>query len=322
MKRAPLFFALLFLVVACGSRTEVFGDVGSAPDASRKDVVDAGVPDVRPDVAPDVVPDVQPVDVALPDTAPPPCTADSECDDGVACTDDHCDLMTGMCTHTPDNALCPSGFACQPPCVAASFAENSDSLYGVALPAGVVSTVGSTSGVTLDDIALDAHGTLYGVGGAGLYTVDTKTGAPTFVTAVSIPLSLNALDFGPDGTLYAAASGSAAVYTVDPKSGEMKQVASYPAPYTSSGDLAIIGTELLATVTGGSSDHIISIDLTTFVATDVGPTGHTDIWGLAAYGTQLFGYTDTGDVLQIDPTTAKSTVLAKTGIQFYGASAR
>jgi hypothetical protein len=313
MRRAPL--AALFLV-ACGSRTALIDDVGSTPDASRPDVVDTG----RPDVRLDVIPDVQPVDVGAPDVAPTPCTSDTQCDDGVACTDDHCDVATGMCTHIPDNTLCPSGFACRPPCVASSFAEDSSFLYGVDLPAGVVTRIGSTRGIELDDIALDPHGTLYGVGSA-LYTVDTKTGAPTVVAMLSLGVPLNALDFAADGTLYGA--GGSDVYTIDLKTGKLEQVATYPVPYTSSGDLAIIGNQLLATVTGSpGTDTLLSIDLTTFETTVIGQTGFIQIYGLAAYGTQLFGYTSAGQVLQIDPTTAKSTVLAKTSTTFYGASAR
>jgi hypothetical protein len=315
MRRA-LFTFLSFLPVACGARTEVLGNVGGAPDASRSDVVDAALPDVVLDASRDV----PPIDVGLPDVAPTPCTSDAQCDDGVACTDDRCDLATGMCTHTPDNTLCPSGFACQPPCVAASFAEDSTFLYGVDLPAGVVTRIGSTRGVVLDDIALDPHGTLYGVGSA-LYTVDTKTGAPKVVAMLSLGVTLNALDFADDGTLYAA--GGSDVYTIDVKTGNLVQVATYPVPYSSSGDLAIIGNQLLATVSGGGrTDTLLSIDLTTFEATVIGQTGFSQIYGLAAYGKQLFGYTSSGDVLQIDPATAKSTVLAKTGTPFYGASAR
>ena len=67
---------------------------------------------------------------------------------------------------------------------------------------------------------------------------------------------------------------------------------------------AIIGTQLLASVTQGyGNDEIASVDLTTFAASIVGTTSATCIYGLAAYGSMLFGYTCGGDVLQIDPRT-------------------
>jgi hypothetical protein len=43
---------------------------------------------------------------------------------------------------------------------------------------------------------------------------------------------------------------------------------------------------------------------------------------LLTRGGRLFGYTDFGYVIQIDPATATSTLLASTGMNFYGASAR
>jgi hypothetical protein len=299
----------LLLVVACGARTGLGGFVEGTTDAGGQDVVDAEPSDVALDVAQDVEPDVPPVH----------CTSDAECNDGISCTRDRCERATGTCVHDPDNALCPPGFVCRPPCVAASFAESNAFLYGVALPAGDVVVIGATR-VALEDIALDSHGTLYGVSGTSLYTVDTKTGAASRVAPLSVVLS--ALDFAPDGTLYAA--GGDSLFTIDPKTGELQKVATYPPGYFSSGDLAVIGSRLLATVNSeaGENDSLLSIDLETFDETLVGSTGFRKIYGLAAYGTQLFGYTNAGQVLQIDPTTAESTVLASPGTMFYGASAR
>ncbi len=41
-----------------------------------------------------------------------PCTSDSECNDGVACTVDHCDVATGVCSNDADDALCDNGRFC------------------------------------------------------------------------------------------------------------------------------------------------------------------------------------------------------------------
>jgi hypothetical protein len=40
------------------------------------------------------------------------CTADGDCDDGVACTTDSCDLGTGVCSNAPDDALCDDAMFC------------------------------------------------------------------------------------------------------------------------------------------------------------------------------------------------------------------
>jgi hypothetical protein len=319
---APVPIVAALCVLGCGSRTGLPADGSGAPDAST-DVTTSGPPDAPSDAA--MTP---PVDEGPPDAPPMRCTSDAACDDGIACTVDRCDLATGTCTHDADNALCPPGFVCRPPCVAASFAEDPGSLYGVDLPAGLVSDIGATR-AELDDIALEPAGrTLYGVNTASgsLYEVDAKTGAATFVTTIGergVALGINALDFAPDGTLYGA--GGDVVFAIDPKTGRSRQVARYPDGYESSGDLAVIGDHLLATVNGiayEGSDTLVSIDLATFETSVVGHIGFSYVYGLAAYGTQLFGYTATGQVLEIDPTTAKSRLLADTGVKFYGASAR
>jgi hypothetical protein len=47
------------------------------------------------------------------------------------------------------------------------------------------------------------------------------------------------------------------------------------------------------------------------------------VWGLAAYGATLFGFTCSGQVLGIDPTNGTATVLTTSpGEMFFGASER
>jgi hypothetical protein len=66
----------------------------------------------------------------------------------------------------------------------------------------------------------------------------------------------------------------------------------------------------------------VTIDLDTRAGNVVGPIGFGCVWGLAAYGTTLFGFTCNGEVIQIDRSTGKGTLLATPGESFYGASAR
>jgi hypothetical protein len=41
-----------------------------------------------------------------------PCVSDADCDDGIACTIDTCDLITGLCSGMPNDALCDNGAFC------------------------------------------------------------------------------------------------------------------------------------------------------------------------------------------------------------------
>jgi hypothetical protein len=247
-------------------------------------------------------------------------TTPRNCDDGIACTHDSCDERSRSCLHQPDDSLCPVGFACDPTsgCVARGFAESDTTFYTVRLPSGAVATVGPT-GTALDDIALHPNGTVYGVSFGALYTVDPATGNTVFVATENA--NLNALDAAPDGTLYAA--GGSTLYTIDPASGALTYVLTYPNNYASSGDLAIVAGTLLATVTGGGpTDTLLSVDLSTHGTSVIGDTGFTCIWGLAAYGSSLFGFTCGGEVLSIDPASGRATLLTTMGVMFYGASSR
>ena len=356
------FAAFAVLSVACGARTGI--DEGAAPSAADAAVtVDSGAPDTSPP-SPDAyvtVPDggcrsnaacndglactTDSCDTATGDCLHVPedglcpvvpyCGGDESCDpqtgctdtprncdDGVACTVDSCSGPAAACMHVPDDALCPVGFACDRVlgCVARGFAETPGALFAVRLPSGATAlqTVTDTS---LDDIALHPDGTLYAVDSGALYTLDPTAGVATMIGPTAA--SLNALDAAPDGTLYGAGGGE--VFTVDIATGALTPLVEYPAGLSSSGDLAIIGNTLLASVTGATadgSDAIVSVDLTTLGATVVGTTGFTCIYGLAAYGTSLFGFTCKGEVLSIDPATASTTLITGAGEMFYGATAR
>ncbi len=41
-----------------------------------------------------------------------PCSSEAECDDGIACTSDHCDRITMLCRSEPLDLNCDSGFVC------------------------------------------------------------------------------------------------------------------------------------------------------------------------------------------------------------------
>jgi hypothetical protein len=134
----------------------------------------------------------------------------------------------------------------------------------------------------------------------------------------------NALGFGPDGTLYTLAehdaAGSNGLFTVDPTTGDETFLTDLPFGYVASGDLAVVGRTLYATVAGGSEDELTTIDLDTLEGTVIGPIGFACVWGLAAYGGTLFGFTCNGDIIQIDSSSATGTLVSTPGESFTGAA--
>lgn len=246
--------------------------------------------------------------------------APPNCDDAISCTIDRCEEATKACVHDPENKLCPISHVCDPllGCQAHAFAHDETTLYDVRIPSGQVKVIGKTN-ASLTDIALSPNNVLYGVDFNALYTLDQNKGAATFVKQTNSGF-LNAADCAPDGTLYVG--GGVTLYTMDTGTGLVTQVGTYPGGTSSSGDLAFIGSRLLATANVGNVDSLVEFDLKNNTAKSLGVTGFSCIWGLAAYGSTLYGLTCDGRILSIDPNTAKSSQLNQINVTFRGAAAR
>jgi hypothetical protein len=283
--------------VACGARTPV--DLGESVAAGDDGAVDSGA---------DAAHDAGVTDAHVPGAdAAPDASFDARVDVGPESSTDRC----------PGG--CPGGFHCDPSvgCVADVLAVTPSDLLGVVVPPAQVTTLGPTL-ASLTDIARHPDGTVYGISFAALYTVDPTTGA-TKLLADTGNAQLNALEAAPDGTLYVA--GGQTLYTIEPSTGALTTVLGYPTGFSSSGDLAVVhdGT-MFATASGATTaDALLAIDLGTRQVTVVGSTGFECVYGLAAVGDALLGFTCSGDVIEIDPSTAAATLLGTTASTFYGA---
>lgn len=248
-------------------------------------------------------------------------TTPRNCDDGIACTDDTCDEASKSCKHTPDDSKCPISQACDPTqgCEQRAFAHDQQTLFDVRLPSGKVIPIGSTD-LELTDVALAPTNVLYGVSSGALTTVDQSTGAAT-QTAMLADSSINGADFAPDGTFYV--SGGPGLYTLDAQSGTLTMVGTFPPPLNSSGDIAFVGNRLLATgVNDPSNDMLVEFDVGAGTSSIIGAVGFGCVWGLASYGTSLYGFTCNGEILSINTTTGAGTLVQHTSSAFWGASAR
>ncbi len=247
-------------------------------------------------------------------------TTPRACADSVSCTVDTCDEATKSCLHKPDDALCPISHVCDVliGCQARAIAHSSTQLYEIRLPSGIVKAIGPT-GTTLTDIALHPSGTLYGItSDTNLCVVDLKTGSCS--SKVALSSAFVALDAAPDGVIYGAGGGS--VYTIDRTTGTSKLFGNYPTGIVASGDIAFLGTRLLATGRTSTDDVLVEFDAKTGVSKTLGRTGYRCIWGIAAYGLTLYGLTCEGRVLSLNPSTGVGTELSKVSVEFWGATAR
>jgi hypothetical protein len=249
-------------------------------------------------------------------------TSPRDCADAVECTTDVCDELQRQCRHEPLDTACPISHACDPNlgCQARAFAHDDATLYDVRIPSGEVKVIGPTN-FGLTDVALDPSNVLYGISSGSLLVVDQKTGDAMVQHNFPAIGGLNAADVAPDGTLYVA--GNSELFTLDPASGKTTTVMTFPGPLFSSGDLAFLGKRLVATAAGaGPSDELVEFDLDAHRSKSLGPIGFSCVWGLAAYGTTLYGLTCNGELLSVDVDTGKGTLLTKAKVSFWGASAR
>ena len=248
------------------------------------------------------------------------------CADTIACSVDACDRDTDACTNTPDDLRCPISHRCDlvRGCVARVLAiDVSGGLFDVEVPSAATTSLGTTDR-TLADIALAPDGTFYGAAFDELVRVDSVSGATTSVTSIIVG-DFNALDFAPDGQLYGA--GRDQIVRVDVASGAVDFIAVLPSGYISSGDLAFLpdGRMFLTTTrTGGAMtpDELFEIRLDGRAPRRVGVMGSPCVWGLASFGTTVYGLTCLGQVLLVDTATGGSRVLATTTARFGGAAAR
>ena len=161
---------------------------------------------------------------------------------------------------------------------------------------------------------------LYGISLGSLSVVNQKTGAATKVRNIQSGETLNAADVGT--RRHALRRGSSTLLSVDPATGAVTRVMSFPGGTSSSGDLAFVGDRLVGSAATSGSDELVEFDLAARRSKLIGAIGFSCVWGLAAYGTTLYGLTCSGEILAIDTSNGRGTLVAKSNVGFWGASAR
>lgn len=251
------------------------------------------------------------------------CVSDPvRCDDGIECTVDACEEPLG-CAHQPDDRLCPVSTRCDAEvgCVARAFVHDEGGLWSVDLPSGRSERVANFPVFT--DIALGPDGTLYAVDFAGIYTYDRFRGFAELI--IPTARELVALDIGPDGALYGAALDDEVVrYEIE--SGRQEVIGRFPPGWVSSGDIAFVGSRLLATISNNPASMTATNALCEIMPDGrgeiIGMLGQTCLWGLAAFGSDLYGFSCGGELYAIDSERGTIRLLTAFGFPARGAAAR
>lgn len=189
---------------------------------------------------------------------------------------------------------------------------------------------------TLCDLAASAEGYLYGISESALYLIRIEKPEDSKKVGEHHLDNTYGMGMGPKGELIINTLGGD-VYTIDPKTAKGKLVGPMKHGFVASGDLALIHTRtapnqpakdvIVSSVKDGSRvEHMVTIDLATGEATDQGECidqfGRrvTSVFGIIVRKEIVYGLTNGGDILRIDPFTGKCTILKRTGISWWGAT--
>jgi hypothetical protein len=185
------------------------------------------------------------------------------------------------------------------------FGHSENTLYRVDTITRSVTQVGVFEGCTyVADIALDESSNIYASTGAELFYVETNTAHCTRIAMGTFPNSLSFVPAGtvePDREALVGFQGGDYV-KIDPQSGVVTKVGAIGGGLESSGDIVSAkGGKTFVTVKGKDcADCLVEIDPATGSLTkNWGPIGRTDVFGLAFWAGELYGFTNAGELILI-----------------------
>jgi hypothetical protein len=188
------------------------------------------------------------------------------------------------------------------------------------------------------DLAVNRDGHIFTSSSHTLYSVDAVTARLTPVADFDVTdASFFALTFVTQGEIHAdhetlvGATNEGVYYEIDPANAHTTMLGTYPDGWLSSGDLVSIeglGTyatikhsgdthDTLAHITFGASSSTITV----IGAITEGSTEYTKIFGLGYWGRALYGFSDDGQLIEINRDTGRGRLVSdSTGAsQFWGA---
>ncbi|HEU0036995.1 MAG TPA: hypothetical protein VFQ53_40570 [Kofleriaceae bacterium] len=213
------------------------------------------------------------------------------------------------------------------------YAHSSSTLYKIdpdTLAVTMVGNFGWPNGFDqMTDLAIDRNGQLIGISFGSVYRVDPNTAQATLLSS-NLSGEFNGLSFVPadmlgqtgDDILIATRNSDGNVFRIDPMTGAATQVGDMGSQFQSSGDLvAVEGFGTVQTTLGAPFDMLSKLAPITFHAMPAPQsTGFGQIWGVAYWKGKVFGFTQSGQFVTIDPQTGQGTVVQSNGPEWWGAA--
>ena len=181
----------------------------------------------------------------------------------------------------------------------------------------------------MTDLAIDKTGRMIGLSFGAVYNVDPVTAKATRLSYTTGG-QFNGMSFVPadmvgrtgDDVLVATRNEDGQVFEINPATGDINSIGDMGNAYVSSGDLcAVAGFGTAQTVDGGASDMLVKLAPPNFTAQPTpSSTGYGDIWGVAFWKNKVFGFTEGGVFILVDPTTGTGSTVKTGGPRWWGAA--
>jgi outer membrane protein assembly factor BamB len=138
----------------------------------------------------------------------------------------------------------------------------------------------------------------------------------------AIGFNTNGLAVASDGTVYAGTTAGQLI-RINPVTGGGTLVGSFGGGLTSSGDLAFDSNDVLYGALNSAATVVLArIDRNTGVATAIGPTGLSTVYGLAFVCCRLYGASSSGELLEVNVASGKATIIGKNSLTQWGMAVR
>ena len=146
--------------------------------------------------------------------------------------------------------------------------------------------------------------------------MEVSTGVATRVGTLGT--FVNGLTLSPTGALIGAGYGR--LYEIDARTGVATPIANMDLPCDSSGDLAYLNGYLYAITKcwGAFSDSLVEVDLGAKTVRTVGAIGFSNVYGLSTLEGALYGTTEYGELIRVDPSSGRGTLIRTLSFGTYG----
>ncbi len=183
------------------------------------------------------------------------------------------------------------------------YAHTASELYRVDPDTLAITRIGafgwSNGSDQMTDLAVDKTGLMIGISFGSVYRIDPSTAQTTRLSS-ALSGDFNGLSFVPatmlgtsgDDVLVGTRASDGVVSRIDPMTGQVTTVGNMGG-FSSSGDLVAASGTTVQTADGGfASDRLVRLAPGTFAATAIGTSiGFSEIWGVAFWKSQIFGFT-------------------------------